>query len=139
MFSQEEQTILQMSSLARLATLMPDGSPQLTVMWFRPDGDTLRMVTPASAKKVTNMELDHRVAVIVEEPGNPYNFVEVRGTVAVVHDDAAARAELVKIATRYIGDRAEGYAAGLSSAPRVLLVITPLKTVHHPGKGPGAS
>lgn len=139
MFSQDEQIILEMPSLARIATLMPDGSPQITVMWFRPEGNSLRMVTPASAKKVANLETDGRVAVVVEEPGNPYNFVEVRGTVEVLRDDAAARAELVKIAGRYIGERAEGYAAGLSAAPRVLLIVTPLKTVHHPGKGPGAS
>lgn len=139
MFSQDEQTILEMPSLARIATLMPDGSPQITVMWFRPEGNTLRMVTPASAKKVANLEADGRVAVVVEEPGNPYNFVEIRGTVEVLRDDTAARAELVKIAGRYIGERAEGYAAGLSSDPRVVLHITPLKTVHHPGKGPGAS
>ena len=140
MFTAEEQALLDMPSLARIATLMPDGSPQITVMWFRPEGDTLRMVTPASAKKVTNLERDGRVSVIVEEPGNAYNFVEVRGQIEVVRDDAGARAELVKIATRYIGsDRAAAYAGGLSADPRVILVIHAKKTVHHPGQGPGSS
>lgn len=139
MFSATEQALLDMSSLARIATLMPDGSPQITVMWFRPEGDRLHMVTPASAKKVSNLERDGRVAVVVEEPGNAYNFVEIRGTVEVVRDDAAARADLVKIAGRYIGERAEGFAAGLSPDPRVLLVIHPEKTVLHEGTGPAAS
>jgi PPOX class probable F420-dependent enzyme len=138
-FTPDEQTVLDMPSMARLATLMPDGSPQITVMWFRPEGDTLRMVTPAATRKTANLERDGRVAVVVEEPGNPYNFVEVRGTVEVIHDDSAARAELAKVATRYIGDRAEGYAASLSSDPRVILVIHAAKSVHHPGKGPGSS
>jgi PPOX class probable F420-dependent enzyme len=127
-----------MASLARLATLMPDGSPQLTVMWFRPDGGALRMVAPASAKKVANIERDGRVSVIVEEPDNPYHFVELRGTATILHDDAGARAELVRIATRYIGDRAAGYAGSLSSDPRVIIEITPEKTVYHPGKKPAA-
>ena len=139
MFSAAEQALLDMSSLARIATLMPDGSPQITVMWFRPEGDRLHMVTPASAKKVSNLERDGRVAVVVEEPDNAYNFVEIRGTVEVVRDDAAARAELVKIAGRYIGKRAEGFAAGLSSDPRVLLVIHSEKTVLHSGTKPAAS
>lgn len=139
MFSSAEQALLNGTSLARIATLMPDGSPQITVMWFRPEGDNLHMVTPASAKKVSNLERDGRVAVVVEEPDNAYNFVEIRGTVKVVRDDAAARAELVKIAGRYIGTRAEGFAAGLSSDPRVLLVIHPEKTVLHSGTKPAMS
>lgn len=126
-----------MSSFARIATLMPDGSPQMTVMWFRPDGNSLRMMTPADTRKSRNLETDSRVAVVVEEPGNPYNFVEIRGTVEVVHDDDAARIELRRIAARYLGDdRAEKYADSLSADPRVLLIIHPEKTVHHPGTGP---
>lgn len=135
-FSKQEQEILDMPSFARMATLMPDGSPQITVMWFRPDGNSLRMVTPEAAKKSRNLETDSRVAVVVEEPGNPYNFVEIRGSVEVVHDDEAARIEMPRIATRYIGDRARKYADSLSSDPRVLLVIHPEKTIHHPGTGP---
>lgn len=135
MFSQQERALLDLPAFAGLATLMPDGSPQLTVMWYRRDGYSLRMITPADARKAHNLEHDPRVAVIVEEPGNSYHFVEIRGKVEIVHDDAAARAELERIAERYIGDRAKGYAAGLSSDPRLLFVIHPEKTVYHPGGG----
>ena len=136
MFSEQEQTVLDMDSLARLATVMPDGSPQLTVMWFRPVGDALRMVAPASAKKVANIERDGRVSIVVEEPDNPYHFVELRGTARIIHDDAGARAELVQIANRYIGDKAAGYAGSLSSDPRVIIEISPERTVYHAGKKP---
>lgn len=133
MFSQQEQELLDSPAFARLATLMPDGSPQLTVMWFRRDGERLHMMTPGATRKTHNLERDGRVAVVVEEPGNPYHFVEIRGMVEVVHDDAAARADLRLIARRYIGDRTDSFAAGLSADPRVLLVIHPEKVVYHPG------
>lgn len=136
-FSKEVQAILKLPTFARMATLMPDGSPQITVMWFRQDGNSLRMVTPADSAKATNLERDPRVAVIVEEPGNPYNFVEIRGTAEVVHDDAPARAELRRIAERYIGERASSYVAGLSHDPRVILVIHPEKTTYHRGTSAG--
>ena len=133
MFSQQEQALLDLPAFARLATLMPDGSPQLTVMWYRRDDSCLRMITPAYARKAHNLSRDPRVAVVVEEPGNPYRFVEIRGTVEVIQDDAAARAELERIAARYVGERAGDYVANLSPDPRLLLVIHPEKTVYHPG------
>jgi PPOX class probable F420-dependent enzyme len=135
MFSQQERALLDLPAFARLATLMPDGAPQLTVMWFRRDGYSLRMIAPANTRKARNLEHDPRVAVIVEEPGNSYHFVEIRGTVEIVRDDSAARTELERIAERYIGDRARDYAAGLSADPRILLVVHPEKTVYHPGGG----
>lgn len=135
MFSQQERALLDLPAFARLATLMPDGAPQLTVMWYRRDGYSLRMIAPANTRKARNLEHDPRVAVIVEEPGNSYHFVEVRGKVEIVRDDAAARVELERIAERYIGNRARDYATGLSADPRLLLVVHPEKTVYHPGGG----
>ncbi len=136
-FNEDVRRLLHQPSFARLATLLPDGSPQMTVMWFREVDGVLRMITPASTKKVANLERDSRVAVIIEDPENPYDFVEVRGQIEVIRDDAAARVEMVSIAERYIGDRAEAFAGGLSDAPRVILEIHPRKVLHRPGKRPG--
>lgn len=125
-----------MPSFARLVTISPDGAPHAAVMWFRPDGYSLRMVTPAATRKAADVETDDRVVVLVEEPGNPYNFVEIRGTIEVVHDDNAARIELQRIAERYVGDRAEEYVESRSDESRVLLVVHPDKVNHHNGTGP---
>lgn len=117
--------LLDEHAFAKLATVMPDGNLQNTVMWYRRDGDTLRMIAPASSVKARNLAKDPRVAVVIDDPANGYRYVEVRGRAEVIADDAAARAELRLIARRYIGDAAGAYADSLSDAPRVLIVIHP--------------
>ncbi len=138
MFSEDVRRLLGKQAFARLATLLPDGSPQMTVMWFREVDGVLRMITPAGSRKVANLERDNRVAVIVEDPENPYHFVEIRGHIEIIRDDAAARVEMVPIAERYIGDKAEAFAGALSDAPRVILEIHPRKVLHRPGRKPGS-
>jgi PPOX class probable F420-dependent enzyme len=131
MFTAADRELLDRSSFARMATLMPDGAPQLTVLWHRRVGDTLRIICPAGAQKRRNLERDPRVSVVVEDPERASRFIEIRGRAEVVHDDAGARAELVHIARRYIGEQAEGLAAGLSADPRVILVIHPKRIIRH--------
>jgi PPOX class probable F420-dependent enzyme len=109
----------------RLATLMPDGAPQNTVLWYRLADETLNVICPQSAQKVRNLERDGRVAAIIEDPASPHRYLEVRGECRVVRDDTYARRELTEIARRYIGDRAEEFVGGLSAAPRVVLQLTP--------------
>jgi PPOX class probable F420-dependent enzyme len=131
MFTDADRELLDLSGFARMATLMPDGAPQLTVLWYRRVDDTLRIICPASAQKRRNLERDPRVAVIVEDPQSAFRFLEIRGQAEVVHDDTGARAELVQIARRYIGAQAEAYAAGLSADPRVILVVRPERIIRH--------
>jgi PPOX class probable F420-dependent enzyme len=136
-FRDEELALLDMRAFAKLTTLMDDGAPQTTVMWYRRDGDTLRMIAPAAALKVRNVTRDSRIAVVIDNPSNGYHYLQIRGKVDVVRDDAAARAELRQVATRYIGDQADAYVDRLSSDPRVLLVIHPEKVRLHAGSAPG--
>lgn len=111
----------------RMATLMPDGSPQITVLWYRLADETLNVICPQSAQKVRNLERDSRVSAVIEDPESAHRYIEIRGECRVVRDDAAARQEMVTIARRYIGDRAEEFAASLSSDPRVILQLTPMQ------------
>lgn len=127
MFTTEDQQFLDQSVFARLATLMPDGGPQSTVMWYRRDGDTITMVCPADAQKPRNLDRDPRVSLVVEDPESSFKYIEIRGNAEVVRDDPGARRELRRIARRYVGDRADGFVDGLSSDPRVLLVVHPEK------------
>jgi PPOX class probable F420-dependent enzyme len=109
-FSQADRELLDLTAFAQLATLLPDGSPQLTVIWYRRDGDTLRMASSVDAVKTRNIERDPRVAVTVADPGNPYAFIQVRGRAEIIRDDALARAEFRILARRYMG--ADGGALG---------------------------
>jgi PPOX class probable F420-dependent enzyme len=128
MLDDRQRALLDLPAFAKLVTLMPDGHPQGTVMWYRRVEDTLRMIAPASAVKVKNLERDPRSTVIVDHPEIGYTYIELRCHAEVVHDDRAAREELFHVAKRYVGDeRAVEYVAALSEAPRVILVFHPTK------------
>jgi hypothetical protein len=131
MLNSGDRELLNSRSYMRLATLMPDGSPQATVLWFRLAGDVLQVICPESAQKVTNLDRDGRVSAVIEDPETPHRFIELRGVCEVIRDDAGARVEMAHIARRYIGDKAEEFAAGLSDAPRVILRLTPERIIRH--------
>jgi PPOX class probable F420-dependent enzyme len=126
-----DREILNSRSYMRMATLMPDGSPQVTVLWFRLADDVLQVICPQSAQKVKNVDRDARVSAVIEDPETPHRFIELRGNCEAVRDDAGARIEMVRIARRYIGDEAEGFAAGLSEDPRVILRLIPERVIRH--------
>jgi PPOX class probable F420-dependent enzyme len=127
MLDDKQRELLDKQAFAKLVTLMADGHPQGTVMWYRRDGDTIRMMAPESAVKTKNLDQDARATVIVDDPDSGYNYVELRCRCEVVHDDAAAREELHRIASRYIGDGATDFVAGLDDAPRVMFIFRPFR------------
>ena len=130
-FHDQDRAFLDQPSYMRLATLMPDGSPQITVLWYRLDGDTLHVICPQSAQKVRNLDRDGRVSAVIEDPKSAHRYYELRGRCAVLRDDAFAREEMVRIARRYIGDKAGEFAAGLSADPRVVLELTPERVIRY--------
>jgi PPOX class probable F420-dependent enzyme len=128
MLDDKQCALLDKQAFAKLVTLMADGHPQATVMWYRRDGDTIRMMAPASAVKTKNLDRDPRATVVIDDPESGYNYVELRCQCEVVHDDSAAREELHRIASRYIGaEKAPEFVAGLDDAPRVLFIFHPFR------------
>jgi PPOX class probable F420-dependent enzyme len=126
MFSDDERALLDLPAFASLATLLPDGTPLLTVMWYRQEGDTLQMITPAASRKARNMAKDGRAAIVVTDPDNGYAYVEMRGRIELSNDPDANREALRAIATRYIGaERAEPYVSGRDMSQRVLITFRP--------------
>jgi PPOX class probable F420-dependent enzyme len=128
MLDDKQCALLDKQAFAKLVTLMADGHPQATVMWYRRDGDTIRMMAPASAVKTKNLDRDPRATVVIDDPESGYNYVELRCQCEVVHDDSAAREDLHRIASRYIGaEKAPEFVAGLDDAPRVLFIFHPFR------------
>ena len=122
-YTEADRGLLDGPAVAVLTTLFASGEPHSTVMWFRFADDVVRMTAPASALKARHIANDPRVSVVVTDPENPYAYVTVRGQASLVRDDAAARAELRRIAARYIGERADSYVDSLSAEPRILIEI----------------
>ncbi len=88
--------------LATLATLNPDGSPQVTPLWIDLDGDNVVFNTARGRVKARNLEKDHRVAVSVIDPEDQYNVVAFRGTVIDVTTEGADQ-HIDSLAQKYLG------------------------------------
>ncbi len=69
-------------SFAHLATLMPDGRPQVTPVWVDYDGHYVLINTAQGRQKDKNLQRDQRVALSIQDPDDPYRYLEVRGRVA---------------------------------------------------------
>ena len=68
-------------AFAYLATVMKDGSPQVTPVWFDVEGDLIRVNTAEGRTKWRNMKVRERVALAIADPKDPYRYLQVRGRV----------------------------------------------------------
>ncbi len=76
-------------AFAFLATLMPDGTPQLTPLWFNTDGKYIFVNTAKGRTKARNMRLHPEVAVLIQDPKDPYRFIQIRGKVVEITEEGA--------------------------------------------------
>jgi len=82
--------LLERPLFAHLATIRPDGSPQSSVMWFDWDGRRVRFSHTSTRQKYRNLLADGRVSFHVQDPGNAYRTLEVRGRVESMEPDPDA-------------------------------------------------
>ena len=94
--------LFQKKSFAHLATLMPDGRPQVTPVWCDFDGIHVLINSAKGRRKDQNMRRDPRVALSVQDPENPYRYLEVRGRVVRITEEGAD-AQIDRLAKRYMG------------------------------------
>jgi PPOX class probable F420-dependent enzyme len=106
-----------------LATLMPDGQPQVTPVWCDTDGQYVRINTARGRQKDRNMTKRAKVTVLLIDPANPYHWVEVRGHIADITEDGA-EAHIDQLARKYTG---HDYANRQPGQVRVLYKIAPDK------------
>jgi PPOX class probable F420-dependent enzyme len=109
-------------AFASLATLLPDGSPQVTPVWVDLDGDLVIVNTAKGRQKDKNVRRDPRVALAIIDPDNPYRYLEIRGRVAEITEDGAD-AHIDKMAKKYLG--VDKYPYRQPSETRVMFKIRP--------------
>ena len=85
----QAKSIIEKKTFAHMATLMPDGSPQVTPVWVDHDGDRVIINTAEGRAKPRNMRNDPRVALSATDPDNPYEAVIIRGRVVEMTRDGA--------------------------------------------------
>jgi len=102
---------------AVLATVLPNGMPQQTVMWYLIDGDDLLFNTRRGRVKDRNLQRDARVSLCIEDG---YRFIAIRGTVREIDDPAIAQADIARLAVRYHGpEKGQQMAADFRTQERI--------------------
>jgi PPOX class probable F420-dependent enzyme len=76
-------------ALAYLATLMPDGTPQLTPLWFDTDGTHILINSARGRVKDKNMRARPAVAIVIQDPKVDTRYIQVRGRVVQVIEEGA--------------------------------------------------
>jgi PPOX class probable F420-dependent enzyme len=100
--------LFQKRAFANLATLMPDGSAQVTPVWVDYDGQHVRINTARGRQKDKNMRRDPRVALAIADPDNPYRYLEVRGRVAEATEKGADE-HINSLSQKYLGQAVYPY------------------------------
>lgn len=122
--SDKVKQVLGKKSFAHLATVMPDGSPQVSPVWVDFDGDTILVNSASGRLKDKNVRSDPRVALSATDPDNPYQAVMIRGRVVEVTTDGAD-SHIDRMAKKYLGQ--DKYPYSQPGEERVLYRIQPEK------------
>lgn len=120
---QYRDLLTQKKPVAALATTMPDGSPQVTPVWFDFEGGRLRINSAKGRVKARNMKEGSRVALMIVDPDNPYRYVQVRGRIAVATENGADE-HIDSLTRKYLGQ--DRYPYRQAGEVRIRYEIEPL-------------
>jgi PPOX class probable F420-dependent enzyme len=109
-------------AFANLATINPDGTPQVTPVWFDWDGRHLRINSAKGRVKDKNLRRTPTVALCIQDPDNPYRYVQIKGRVTQV-TETEADAHIDALAKKYLGQ--DRYPYRKADEVRVTYVIAP--------------
>ncbi|MBH0007874.1 PPOX class F420-dependent oxidoreductase [Salinibacterium sp. SWN1162] len=123
MLSEKTRELAQGGHFASFTTLKADGQPCAQVMWVDCDDEYIFINTEVHRAKYKNVQRDPRVAVLIINKDNPYEYAEVRGTVVEEIHGAEARAHIDTLAWRYFN---RAYIPEQIQSQRVILKIKPL-------------
>jgi PPOX class probable F420-dependent enzyme len=109
-------------AFAHLATLQPDGSPQVTPVWFDYTGGVIRVNTAKGRVKARNLKPGVKVALSIIDPDNAYRYIQIRGAVTKETPDGD-NAHINSLAKKYLGQ--DVYPWHKAGDVRVIYEITP--------------
>jgi PPOX class probable F420-dependent enzyme len=114
--------ILEKKGFAHLATVGTDGRPQVTPVWVDFDGSHVRINTARGRVKDRNLAKNPQVALSIQDPDNPYRYVQIRGRVTEMTEQGAD-AHIDGLAKKYMG--VDRYPGRQPNEKRVLVKIAP--------------
>lgn len=116
---------------ATIATIMPNGQPQLSVVWCSYDGEHILVNTARGRQKDKNLQARPFATVLLIDPQNPYRYLEVRGTVEMTEEGALEHINY--LAKRYRG--VDSYYDNPDSANKETRVICRITPTHVMARG----
>lgn len=123
---EEYRGLLGAPVIVGLATVLPDGQPQVTPVWCDFDGTYIRVNTAAGRQKHKDMVARPQVTVLAIDPANPFRYIEVRGTVAQISEEGADD-HIDALAKQYLG--VDRYPNHNPAETRVICSIEPRKVL----------
>ncbi|MFI0983357.1 PPOX class F420-dependent oxidoreductase [Streptomyces sp. NPDC021093] len=111
-----------------VATIQPDGSPQVSPVWVKRDGDDVLFSTTVGRRKEKNLSRDPRVTVLVQPADAPYTYAEIRGSVEMTREGGQ---ELIdELAVKYTGKKyIEFNPSSVDDGPRLVVRVRARKIV----------
>jgi PPOX class probable F420-dependent enzyme len=103
MLDPEVRRVIDGTSIAHLATVLPDGSPHAVPLWVGTYGEQVVFLTGPHSLKARNLRRDPRVALSIAPAEDPFTPVVVRGRVVEWLEGDAAWEIIDRIAAKYIG------------------------------------
>lgn len=85
-----------------LATIMADGTPQVTPVWFSAEENYILINTAAGRVKDRNMQARPSVAMAIQDPDDPYRYIQIRGKIAE-RTTSGAVAHIHALSQKYMG------------------------------------
>ena len=116
------QKLFKEKNFASFATVMRDGSPQVTPVWVDYDAGSIMINTAEGRVKQRNVRRNPKVAVTVTDSANPYTMVTVRGTITEQTNQGADE-HIDKMAKKYLG--VDKYPFRAQGEKRILFKIRP--------------
>jgi len=111
-----------------LATVNPDGSPQVSTIWIMPKDGNILVNTALGRKKPRNMDANPHVALSWVDPENGYHCASIQGKVVDRYIGDQAEADIDALAQKYLGQ--SPYPWRSPGEQRVTYVVEPLHVYH---------
>lgn len=112
-----------------LATVMPDGQPQVTPVWCSRAGNQVWVNSARGRQKDRNLRTRPQATVAVLDPDNAYRWLEIRGRVVEIVEGPAAHAHIEALSQAYFG---RPFTYGSPDEQRCLYKIEPTRVNHAP-------
>lgn len=126
--SDELKALLDSKVFIAVATIQPDGSPQVSPVWAKRDGDDVLFSTTVDRRKTKNLRADPRVTVMVQPADNPYAYAEIRGTVEITTEGGQDLID--ELSVKYTGKKyADFNPTSAQDAERVVVRVRARKVV----------